>query len=269
MELKKLKVNYWVHKFFLVDSFLLNFPPETYMHCFSLPCHILPTSSSNYIWWSIRLSIISGIAAAICTAVVVAQCNVDDSTSISWDSVYKISPSWADMLIFMSFYLESCIWRDALSQWIRQRNSDDATFLSKVITGDESWIYGYDPETKQQSSQWKRPNSPRLKKARQVKSKVKSFSSFWRQADCSQYVLAGQTVNSAYYCDVLWRLRENMQRLRPKLWWQNNWLLHHDSAPSHFLFHQGIFDQKHDCRPPHTLLTWLDPYDFSHLNLYI
>jgi hypothetical protein len=30
--------------------------------------------------------------------------------------------------------------------------------------GDESWIYRYDPETKQQSSQWKRPQSPRAKK---------------------------------------------------------------------------------------------------------
>ena len=25
---------------------------------------------------------------------------------------------------------------------------DDETFLSRVITGDESWVYGYDPETK-------------------------------------------------------------------------------------------------------------------------
>jgi hypothetical protein len=32
--------------------------------------------------------------------------------------------------------------------------SDDATFLSMVITGDESWIYSYDPETRQESSQW-------------------------------------------------------------------------------------------------------------------
>jgi hypothetical protein len=26
---------------------------------------------------------------------------------------------------------------------------------------DESWIFGYDPETKQQSSKWKNPDSPR------------------------------------------------------------------------------------------------------------
>jgi hypothetical protein len=26
---------------------------------------------------------------------------------------------------------------------------NDTDFLSKVVTADESWIYGYDPETKQ------------------------------------------------------------------------------------------------------------------------
>jgi len=29
----------------------------------------------------------------------------------------------------------------------------DPAFSSKIITGDESWCYGYDPETKQQPSQ--------------------------------------------------------------------------------------------------------------------
>jgi len=39
-----------------------------------------------------------------------------------------------------------------------------SNFLSRVITGDESWLYNYDPETKQKSSQWKTPFSPRPKK---------------------------------------------------------------------------------------------------------
>jgi hypothetical protein len=38
---------------------------------------------------------------------------------------------------------------------LRQIATDDATLLSRVITGDESWIYDYGLETKQQSSQWK------------------------------------------------------------------------------------------------------------------
>jgi len=36
----------------------------------------------------------------------------------------------------------------------------DPNFLSRAITGDESWLYNYDLETKQQSSQWKMPSSP-------------------------------------------------------------------------------------------------------------
>jgi hypothetical protein len=32
--------------------------------------------------------------------------------------------------------------------------SRDPEFLKTVITGDETWVYGYDPEMKVQSSQW-------------------------------------------------------------------------------------------------------------------
>jgi hypothetical protein len=47
-----------------------------------------------------------------------------------------------------------------------QLTSDDVMFLSRVITGDKSWVYGYDPETKRQSSQWKSSMSPRPKKGK-------------------------------------------------------------------------------------------------------
>jgi len=36
---------------------------------------------------------------------------------------------------------------------LRQLASNDETFLSRVITGDDGWVYGYDPETRRQSSQ--------------------------------------------------------------------------------------------------------------------
>jgi hypothetical protein len=45
--------------------------------------------------------------------------------------------------------------------------------------GDKSWIYGDDPETKQQSLQWKSPQSPRTKRARQVRSSAKSMLVFF------------------------------------------------------------------------------------------
>ena len=40
-------------------------------------------------------------------------------------------------------------------------------------SSDESWVYGYDVETKVQFSQWMSKTSPRPKKAHQVRSKIK------------------------------------------------------------------------------------------------
>ena len=48
-------------------------------------------------------------------------------------------------------------------------------FFSRVITGEESWILEYDPETKRKSWKWHTENSPHLKKARMSKSKIKSM----------------------------------------------------------------------------------------------
>ena len=47
--------------------------------------------------------------------------------------------------------------------------------FSRVITGDESGILNYDPEKKCQIRQWHTANSPRPKKVRMSKSKIKSM----------------------------------------------------------------------------------------------
>ena len=63
--------------------------------------------------------------------------------------------------------------RVTICQAIIERLEDDPDLLGRVITGDESWIFEYDPENKRQSRQWKSPASPRPKKARMSKLKVK------------------------------------------------------------------------------------------------
>ncbi|PNF42608.1 hypothetical protein B7P43_G01287 [Cryptotermes secundus] len=78
----------------------------------------------------------------------------------------------------------------------------DPEFLKTVITGDESWVYGYDPETKVQASQWKHPTSPRPRRARQVRSNVKVIlADFfdYRGVVHHEYAPLGQTVNKEYY----------------------------------------------------------------------
>jgi hypothetical protein len=119
---------------------------------------------------------------------------------------------------------------------LKEQVRNDPDILSKVVTGDEIWIYGYGPETKQQSSPWKCPSSPRSKKARQVKSNVKPMLICFFDIDGiihKEYVPPGQTVNAKFYCDVLMRLREDMRRKRPGKWRTNNWVLHHDKTSAH------------------------------------
>jgi len=60
----------------------------------------------------------------------------------------------------------------AIRQDQRETLINDPTLLLNVITGDESIIYAYNPETKVQSSQWKSPGSPRPKTARTQKKQI-------------------------------------------------------------------------------------------------
>ena len=42
-------------------------------------------------------------------------------------------------------------------QDILQQMEADKKLLENIITGEESWVFQYDPETKQHSRQWKCP----------------------------------------------------------------------------------------------------------------
>jgi histone-lysine N-methyltransferase SETMAR len=53
----------------------------------------------------------------------------------------------------------------AVCSELKEETENDHNFIFIIITGDEYWVYGYNPEMKQQSSQRKTPISPRSKKA--------------------------------------------------------------------------------------------------------
>ena len=55
--------------------------------------------------------------------------------------------------------------RVTVSHELFDRSNADENILKNVITGDETWVYGYDVETKVQSSQWLGKLSPRPKKS--------------------------------------------------------------------------------------------------------
>ena len=60
-----------------------------------------------------------------------------------------------------------------ISQELLDRVIVDENFLKTTVTGDETWVYGYDVETKAQSSQWVGQGSPRPKKAQMSRSNTK------------------------------------------------------------------------------------------------
>ena len=91
-------------------------------------------------------------------------------------------------------------------------NSDPAV-LDPLVTCGESWIYCYDPETKRQSSQWKRAGSPRPKKARKSKSthKILMIPFFFYSTGMfyMHWVPTGQTVKKEYYVEFLREFRKD------------------------------------------------------------
>ena len=113
--------------------------------------------------------------------------------------------------------------RDSVYREPKQQARDDLNIISNIITGDETRVYGYDPENKLQSSQWKSPNSPRPKK--RVKFATMS-SPYWSFIDTQgivhkEFVPPGQTVNGKFYCEVLKGLRESIRFKRPDSWKEN------------------------------------------------
>ena len=74
----------------------------------------------------------------------------------------------------------------------------DPELMEQVITGDESWFFQYDPETKRQSLVWRSKGSPRPNKARKSKSKLKCmFVCFFDSMGIvhKEWVPAGQIIN--------------------------------------------------------------------------
>ncbi|UYV71959.1 hypothetical protein LAZ67_9001355 [Cordylochernes scorpioides] len=112
----------------------------------------------------------------------------------------------------------------------------DPELKDKIITGYETWVYGYDPETKHQSAEWRCQGELRPKKSRLLKSRNKVLLvAFLDKKGIfhHEYLPAGQTVIKDMYLGILRRLREAIRKKRPEKWTKCGWILHHDNARPH------------------------------------
>jgi hypothetical protein len=72
-------------------------------------------------------------------------------------------------------------------------------FLNKIMTGDETWCFAFDPETKRQCSEWFGKTFPRLKKAKFQRTRIKTMLIIFFDSQSpvhKEFVPEGKIVNA-------------------------------------------------------------------------
>ena len=114
-------------------------------------------------------------------------------------------------------------------------DSDPSGFVSRFVTGDETWIHHYDPESKHESMEWRQKGGdPPLKARRQQSAGKIMMTVFWdaRGPILIDFLPHKQTVTGAYYAGLLGQLRDSVREKRRGMLHRGVLLLH-DNAPVH------------------------------------
>jgi hypothetical protein len=91
--------------------------------------------------------------------------------------------------------------RVSVCRELKQQARDYPNFISNIITGDETCVFAYNPEIKQQSSHWNSANSPWPKKnassSQQCQVHVDRFFDIQGIVH-KEFIPSGQTVNASF-----------------------------------------------------------------------
>ncbi|KAK3741249.1 hypothetical protein RRG08_054515 [Elysia crispata] len=98
--------------------------------------------------------------------------------------------------------------------FLRRFQTEQNDFLGRIITGDETWVYSWDPETKRQSAEWRDFDEPRPEKVRRKQGALKVMHMIF--FDMNGVILRwpvpiSTTINAQYYKKVL------QDKLRPAI----------------------------------------------------
>jgi len=122
-------------------------------------------------------------------------------------NMWKLSAKWVPKCLNADKKHQQCKSSEQLLEFF-QRDPND--FLSRLMTMEDTWLYHYDPETKQQSMKWWHSCSPCSKKFQVQKSAGKVLASIiWDQDGILliDYLPKGQTINAEYYSSLLVQLK--------------------------------------------------------------
>ena len=77
--------------------------------------------------------------------------------------IRKVSDKWVPKCLNANHKCQRCRSSEQILEFFQRVPYD---FLSQLVTMDETWLYHYDTETKQQSMEWRHTGSPRPKRFR-------------------------------------------------------------------------------------------------------
>ncbi|GFR95606.1 histone-lysine N-methyltransferase SETMAR [Elysia marginata] len=115
---------------------------------------------------------------------------------------------------------------------LRHYKEEGKEFIQRIVTGDESWVHHYVPESKRQSMEFRHKSSPSPRKFKIVASARKvMLTVFWDSEGIVhiEFLKQGNTDYSERYISTLRKLSVRLKRVHPK----NHTILHHDNARPH------------------------------------
>jgi len=145
----------------------------------------------------------------------------------------KLSAKWVPKCLKADQKRQRCQSSEQLLEFFRRGPND---FLSQLVTMDETWLYHYDQETKQQPMEWRHSGSPCPKKFRVQKPAGRALASifFWYQDGILHIIFQRAKLSTRsiiHHCWCNWRTFEGKTPAAGRSsMWSFSW---HDNAPTH------------------------------------
>lgn len=144
----------------------------------------------------------------------------------------KVSARWVPRMLTAP---QKKVRVECCKEFLELSGENPSSVFEKIVTGDETWVHYYDPESKQESMQWHEKGTDPPKKFKVTPSAGKVMATvFWDSKGILliEYKKKGETINATSYASTLHNLREAIKaKRRGKL--TAGVLLLHDNAPVH------------------------------------
>ena len=144
----------------------------------------------------------------------------------------KVSARWVPKLL-SSIQKERRV--ECCQEFLDAYQANKSKFIQSIVTGDETMVLYYDPLSKRESMEWRRPGEAPPRKARVAPSTKKMMATiFW---DCEGILMIdfkerNTVINGSYYASLLHRLKDSIKEIRRDKLSRGIHLLH-DNAPVH------------------------------------